>query len=79
MAQERKRARRKKEEATEAPAVSKKGSARKKELDEKVAALLEEIETLIREHRKDSCPKKMHTPHVHLCDGTKMDLRKMFK
>lgn len=53
-----------------------------KERTEKVKkeakALLEKIDALLHERQKGPCAKS-HVPHVHLCDGTKMDLRKMFK
>lgn len=48
------------------------------ELKEKIAALLEKIDAALREHQNDACSEN-HVPHIHLCDGTKVDLRKLFR
>ena len=82
MPQKREQVRKRREtaRAEEGPKTGKPAATRskKEELDEKIAAMLEKIEALLKEHGRDSRNKK-GSPHIHLCDGTKIDLRKLFK
>lgn len=47
------------------------------EVKKQAEVLLEKINALLKERENKPCRK--HKPHVHLCDGTKIDLRKLFK
>ena len=63
-------------EKDERPAEKHSKQRTAEELRKKIDALLEKIDALLEEHANDSCPKKF-SPHIHLCDGTKIDLRKL--
>ena len=82
MAQKRERVRKKLEAAkTEGASKTEKRSSnrdKKDELIKRADALLEKIDALLREHALNSRPKKV-SPHIHLCDGTKIDLRELVK
>ncbi len=51
---------------------------RTKKVKKGAEALLRKVDSILAEYKKGLCPRS-HTPHIHLCDGTKVDLRKMFK
>ncbi len=89
MAQKREQVRKKRETVkTEGTSKTAKGSSKtsKEEILKRADAILEAVDALLKEYASGSRPKKAGTeasrrasPHVHLCDGTKIDLRKLFK
>ena len=82
MAQKREQIKKKRQAAkTEGAPKTEKSSSKankKEELIKRANAVLEEVDALLRKYANDSRPKKA-SPHVHLCDGTKIDLRKLIK
>jgi len=54
------------------------GTKKAREVSEKAGELLKRIDELLRLQQRESRGQQIR-PHIHLCDGTKVDFRKLMR